>query len=164
MKYKDESGQWKDLVLPATGDTLPIGTVVEFEGATVPSNWERVEDETNIITDSEAVKCGYKIDGKDVYVRRLNIGKGPAAGTQKSYNLSPYGFSAANHFLIDYVCVTRYGNGEEMVLPSITGDAYSVYAWFNGTIGEFKVRVGESLNMSENDVILTIYFTRKVNN
>lgn len=44
MKYKDETGQWKDLVLPATGDTLPIGTVVEFEGDTVPSNWVKVED------------------------------------------------------------------------------------------------------------------------
>lgn len=44
MKYKDESGQWKDLVLPATGDTLPVGTVVEFEGDTVPSNWTKVEE------------------------------------------------------------------------------------------------------------------------
>lgn len=49
MKYKDESGQWKDLVLPATGDTLPVGTVVEFEGDTVPSNWEAVEGESQVI-------------------------------------------------------------------------------------------------------------------
>lgn len=35
----------------------------------------------NIITDGEAVKCGYKIDNKDVYVKRINFGALP----NKSY-------------------------------------------------------------------------------
>lgn len=143
-----------------TGDTLPIGAIIDYDGEEVPTNWEVVE-ETNIITGGPAVKCGYKVDGRDVYARRMNLGKGPSSGIEKSYDLRPPGFSAANHFLIDFTCVTRYSNGEEMVLPSITGNEYSVYAWLNGTIGEFKIKVGDSLDMSENDVILTIFFTRK---
>lgn len=39
----------------------------------------------NIITDGEAVKCGYKIDNKDVYVKRINFGALPN-NTSKSIN------------------------------------------------------------------------------
>lgn len=39
----------------------------------------------NIITDGEAVKCGYKIDNKDVYVKRINFGTLPN-NTSKSIN------------------------------------------------------------------------------
>ena len=39
----------------------------------------------NIITDGEAVKCGYKIDNKDVYVKRINFGALPN-NTSKSVN------------------------------------------------------------------------------
>ena len=71
MKYKDESGQWKDLVLPATGDTLPVGTVVEFEGDTVPSNWTQVEEiKPNDYTTEEQVIGTWM--GKPLYRRILN--------------------------------------------------------------------------------------------
>lgn len=159
MKFRDTDGEFKDIKVKV-GDTLPIGSVVDYDGEKIPYGWTEVE-EINIVTGGIAVKCGYKVDGRDVYARRMNLGKGPSSGREKAYDLRPAGFSAANHFLIDFDCVIRYSNGEEMVLPSITGNEYSVYAWLNGTIGEFKISVGDNLDMSEDDVILTIYFTRK---
>lgn len=42
MKYK-YNNQWKDLTVKA-GDTLPIGTIVDYDGDTVPSGYEQVED------------------------------------------------------------------------------------------------------------------------
>ena len=48
MKYRDpETGQFKDLKVK-TSDTLPIGTIVEYDGINVPSGWEKVET-TNIM-------------------------------------------------------------------------------------------------------------------
>lgn len=37
------------------------------------------ETQQDVTTDSDAVKCGYKVDGKDVYVKRVNIGALPNA-------------------------------------------------------------------------------------
>lgn len=42
MKYKDPStGQLKELSLKAA-DTLPIGTIVDYDGEEVPEGWEEV--------------------------------------------------------------------------------------------------------------------------
>lgn len=71
MKYKDESGQWKDLVLPATGDTLPIGTVVDFDGDVVPSNWERVND--SLIFGNETISLSVQGTNTHVENGRINF-------------------------------------------------------------------------------------------
>ena len=46
----------------------------------------------NIITDGEAVKCGYKIDNTDVYVKRINFGNLPNS-TLKDVNHNITNFS-----------------------------------------------------------------------
>lgn len=43
MKYKDENGNWKELYLKSGGDTLPIGTIVEYNGTEVPGGYEKVQ-------------------------------------------------------------------------------------------------------------------------
>lgn len=46
-KFKDENGQWKELLLPPSGDTTPIGGIIEIpDDMEVPYGWEEVEDET----------------------------------------------------------------------------------------------------------------------
>lgn len=53
MKYKDPvTGEWKELYTK-TADTLPVGTVVEFEGDEVPAGWEEVEDSSYIVATSK---------------------------------------------------------------------------------------------------------------
>ena len=43
MKYRDpETGEFKELYAK-TADTLPVGTVVDYEGTEVPAGWEEVE-------------------------------------------------------------------------------------------------------------------------
>ena len=44
MKYKDPvTGEWKELYTK-TADTLPVGSIVDFEGNEVPEGWEAVEE------------------------------------------------------------------------------------------------------------------------
>lgn len=44
MKYRDpNTGELKDIYVKAA-DTLPIGTIVDFDGDTVPDGWETVDD------------------------------------------------------------------------------------------------------------------------
>lgn len=57
-------------------------------------------------TDGSAVKCGYKIDNKDVYVKRINFGKLPNA-TSKSV---ASGINFDNHTLIKIEGIAKYQN------------------------------------------------------
>lgn len=39
MYYRDELGNWQEIVLEPSGDTLPIGAITQFGGETAPTNW-----------------------------------------------------------------------------------------------------------------------------
>ena len=44
MKYRDpQTGEFKDITVKAS-DTLPIGTIVDYDGDIVPDGWETVDD------------------------------------------------------------------------------------------------------------------------
>ena len=53
-------------------DSLPIGTIVEYEGDTVPDGYEEVEDEGEIYS-TEEVKVGTWLDGKPIYKNTFQI-------------------------------------------------------------------------------------------
>lgn len=49
MKYRDpETGQLKELSLKAA-DTLPIGTIVDYDGEEVPEGWEEAPETEKIV-------------------------------------------------------------------------------------------------------------------
>lgn len=75
MKYKDPvTGQLKELSLKAA-DTLPIGTVVEYDGETVPDGWEEVSEdyEENLIA-----SIVLKEDSVKMQLSNLNLQPGKA--------------------------------------------------------------------------------------
>jgi hypothetical protein len=47
MKYND-NGEYKDIYVKAF-DTLPVGTIVDYDGETVPSGYEEVSDESELL-------------------------------------------------------------------------------------------------------------------
>ena len=66
------------------------------------------------ILDGNPVKCGYKIDNKDVYVKRINFGSLPNA-TSKSVAT---GINFNNHTLIKIEGIAKYsGNAIAFALP-----------------------------------------------
>lgn len=52
MKYRDPvTGEFKELYTKAA-DTLPVGTVVDYDGTEVPAGWEEVENGTVLYENS----------------------------------------------------------------------------------------------------------------
>ena len=72
MKYRDENGVFQDLYLPPTGDTLPIGSEVDYEGETVPYGWEQVDNPEEYSTDEVKTNKTW-IDDKPIYRKVVNI-------------------------------------------------------------------------------------------
>lgn len=49
IKYRDkETGEFKD-TYSKSGDTLPVGSVVEYDGEEVPAGWEEIESDKAIL-------------------------------------------------------------------------------------------------------------------
>ena len=65
MNYND-NGIVKPIVVKA-GDTLPVGTIVEFDGTTIPAGYEQVEEEKDIYSSEEVKTNKVWIDGKPIY-------------------------------------------------------------------------------------------------
>ena len=89
MKYK-YNNQWKDLTVKA-GDTLPIGTIVTYDGDTVPSGYEEV----NSYSTTEVKTGDTWIDGKPIYRKVITAQMATAGGTT-TINLANYGINASN--------------------------------------------------------------------
>ena len=75
IKYKD-NGEYKDIVVKV-GDTLPIGTEVDYEGAEVPNGWEEVDDPNEYSTTEQVI--GKWIDGKPLYRKVVSMGTLPSS-------------------------------------------------------------------------------------
>lgn len=98
----------------------------------------------NIITEGEAVKCGYKIDNKDVYVKRINFGALP----NKSYK--DVNFNISNLYKIVKIEGTALTN---------TGYGYSIP---NNNMLVFYtneyVRITTTTNESDYNAEINIYY------
>lgn len=69
MKFRDLDGQFKDIVIK-TGDTLPVGSVVEYEGSTPPAGWSKLSDGGSVIVSSEEPTTGEEVwiqKGKNLF-------------------------------------------------------------------------------------------------
>ena len=86
MKFRDpETGGFKELYTKAA-DTLPVGTVVDFDGTEIPAGWEEVEETDNCSTE-ETFTGKYWRDGKKIYRKVIELQK-YQIGKLASINLS----------------------------------------------------------------------------
>lgn len=60
MKYRDLDGQFKEIHVKV-GDTLPVGSVVDYEGEGVPAGWTEVDDKGSLIVSSEEPTTGEEV-------------------------------------------------------------------------------------------------------
>ena len=84
MKYND-NGEIKNIVVKAS-DSLPVGTEVDYDGATVPNGWAKVDPVENIsindfftsstrtITDYSIVKTGNIINIQRMVIPSISKG------------------------------------------------------------------------------------------
>ena len=95
LKFNDV--HLNDLMNEVVGDTLPIGSIVDYDGDTPPENWVEVEEEKKeIITGQECATNEY-IDGKRVYEKNMKI-VASMNNEKKSY---AHGITGATRIWID---------------------------------------------------------------
>lgn len=153
MYYRDENGEWQEIILEPSGDTLPIGSEVDFDGDTVPTGWQVVNN--NIVSNGSPIKLSYKEDGKDVYVQKIKINSLPNATS------IDYPVSLPNDIKITKMESTMYfANGDTTSLPYSYGDSGTT----NVSTPAYRkndnaIRIAAGTDRSSASAEIKIYFT-----
>jgi len=96
----------------ATGDTLPIGTIVEYDGDTVPSGYEEIEDFDKYST-NEVKTNKIWIDGKPIYRKVVIFTENIPAKTWKAFSYSSFGLQDIDVLFIKEANIRFNNNTEE---------------------------------------------------
>jgi hypothetical protein len=71
MKVRNSNGELKELVIKAN-DSIPAGSVIDFEGDVVPEGYEKVEDEV-ILYENQDGNNGYEIELLDTVEKCVEV-------------------------------------------------------------------------------------------
>lgn len=72
MKARDSKGELKELVIKAN-DSIPAGTIVDFDGDVVPEGYEKVEDNKIILYENQDGNNGYEIELLDTVEKCVEV-------------------------------------------------------------------------------------------
>ena len=72
MKVKNSKGELKELVIKAN-DSIPAGSVIEFDGDVVPEGYEQVEDNKIILYENQDGNNGYEIELLDTVEKCVEV-------------------------------------------------------------------------------------------
>lgn len=113
----------------------------------------------DIITGNSPVKCGYKIDGSDVYVKRIYLGYLPNAGSKSvAHGISNFGL------IVDIRGVTKdVTTGAQSKLPYvITSVSSSATQYFTYQVGfdvsDTDIIVYTGRNRTSNQAWVDLFF------
>lgn len=72
MKVRNSNGEIKELVIKAN-DSIPAGSVIDFEGDVVPEGYEQVEDNKIILYENQDGNNGYEIELLDTVEKCVEV-------------------------------------------------------------------------------------------
>lgn len=72
MKVRNSKGELKELVIKAN-DSIPAGSVIEFDGNVVPEGYEQVEDNKIILYENQDGNNGYEIELLDTVEKCVEV-------------------------------------------------------------------------------------------
>jgi hypothetical protein len=72
MKVRNSNGELKELVIKAN-DSIPAGSVIEFDGNVVPEGYEQVEDNKIILYENQDGNNGYEIELLDTVEKCVEV-------------------------------------------------------------------------------------------
>ena len=162
MKYRDpETGEFKELYTKAA-DTLPVGTVVDYDGDEVPAGWEAAGSDD--YSTEETFTGKYWIDGKKIYrkvlfIEKLSDTSGSVLYNHNIQNIDLVWFDLSKCFV--HWNNSHLTNTLPFIHPSnitLTGDMSKNIVIGDLTETQFSITVGE--NRSIVSAYVTIEYTK----
>ena len=150
-KYNLTKGQWEVIGGAITGDTLPIGTEVDYDGTTIPNGWEEIDDvvvtenvvSRNIFNKNEAIIPNANIDADGA------ISSNASTFYQAKYiSIKPntkYTVSSANNAIYR---IAEYDNSKTFIKRTYNADASTKYTIVTSSTTKFiRLAIDNSVNI-----------------
>ena len=135
MKYRDpNTGQLKELSLKAA-DTLPVGTIVDYDGETVPEGWEKYGTED--YSTEETFTGKHWIDGKPIYRKVIN-----STCPSKSATWATISSNLNADEILSYTGYIEFSTSEHKLLA--LGTSQFTYFQLNKTSHELQIATNDS--------------------
>lgn len=109
----------------------------------IPKLNELNELKFNLVTGGNPLKTGRKIDGKDEYIKRLNLGSLPNA-TQKVYNIG----ITTNQTITSFYIYGKSKLNEYIPIPRTTGQNAYVNYYINANGTDLQLVLNPTMDMS----------------
>jgi hypothetical protein len=166
LKYRTSAGtsasNFSDLVVKV-GDTLPVGTEVDYDGQTAPAGWQEVDD-PNAYSTSET-RIGTWINGKPLYRQTFGFNVSNL-GTETYFNWTDSLYNTNSISNVDEIINVKsfYKRSDDTFQPVPTVNRELNYYGsgvfdFSGT--GFRFYVGTLFNtFTINYLIVTIEYTK----
>lgn len=152
MKYRDpNTGQLKELSLKAA-DTLPIGTIVDYDGEEVPEGWE--EYGTDDYSTEEIFTGKHWIDGKPIYRKVVEHIVGQSWKDVEGISNIEHCFGVTGYFELN--------QDEEFIIPfTAAGGSSTIGLWFSVSKITHKLRQAtNSEGYYNKKIILIVEYTK----
>ena len=134
IKYKDPTtGQFKDISVKVA-DSLPIGTEVDYDGETVPTGWEQVDNPNDYSTTE--TRIGTWIDGKPLYRKVVTYTATSTIGnTSGTTNIS------INHNIsnLNSIIRTQISDSVDGIYPIANGGSTANVNYYTSSVLNFRL-------------------------
>lgn len=153
-KYRaNAQDTWKELKIKAL-DSMPVGTMVEFAGGTIPSGWTQVNDYS-----TDEIDTGKTwIDGKEIY--RIVLDTTSPSSTGSEAVIGTIGEISQLITLNAMVDLGQYGFAP--IPQYVSSSSYNVIYLSNKTTGAISMNVSNSVYTSKPTIVI-IEYTKTTN-
>ena len=107
--------------LDGMGDSMPIGSIVEYNGADIPDGWEVLPDEGESIYSQEERRVGTWINGEPLYQKVVDFGSLP------NTNYKDVSLGVDENVIVTQLTGVAYSaSGNALALPYAAGVGYEI--------------------------------------
>lgn len=131
-----------------------VGDLADLKTTDVSSVVNAVNEivgQNNITTGSNAVKTGRKVDGKDEYTQKINVGQGPNNGSTE------YNYKTDDKIITNYYVLGISNNNEIIYVPNSSASGQYFNAFFTGN----KLQLASNIDRTRFTCYLYISYINK---
>lgn len=147
----DNLNEIKNVVNANNDNVGDLANLKTTDKSSVVNAINEIAGQNNITTGSNSVKTGRKVDGKDEYIQKINVGPGPNNGS------TSYNYKTDDKIITNYYVLGISNNNEIIYVPNSSASGQ----YFNAFFTTNQLQLVSNIDRSRFTCYLYISYVRK---